>query len=214
MSRAEKLFVFPEKAFADIPRVKIKVINALLDLVKEKDFDKVTVKDIYTRAGIAKSTFYDHFSDKFAIMQWHYNLITDVGTAEIGRTLTWEEGHLITTAGIEPMLPLYDATGKSASYEGLFAYSARKREADIYETLLHYRHVPITNKLAFQISALVAGEQVAARENFHQIVSSNVYDYVDFLISIVPKDLYEALKIEPTEQSRQWGNPWNYLYIE
>lgn len=38
--------------------------DALIDLMREKPFEEITVRHILDRAGISRSTFYTHFSDK------------------------------------------------------------------------------------------------------------------------------------------------------
>lgn len=38
--------------------------GALMDLIREKDFDSITVQDVLDRAGVSRSTFYVHYKDK------------------------------------------------------------------------------------------------------------------------------------------------------
>ena len=38
--------------------------NALSDLIREKDYDAITVREILERANVGRSTFYTHFRDK------------------------------------------------------------------------------------------------------------------------------------------------------
>ena len=38
--------------------------DALLALMQEKQFENITVQEILDRAGIGRSTFYSHYSDK------------------------------------------------------------------------------------------------------------------------------------------------------
>ena len=38
--------------------------DALVELMKEKTFDDITVQDVLDRAGVGRSTFYAHYRDK------------------------------------------------------------------------------------------------------------------------------------------------------
>jgi AcrR family transcriptional regulator len=43
--------------------------QALVNLMKEKEFDAVSVQDIAEAATINRATFYDHYPDKFALLE-------------------------------------------------------------------------------------------------------------------------------------------------
>lgn len=47
-----------------VGRTQQLLIDALLELVQEKRYDKITVQDILDRANVGRSTFYAHFHDK------------------------------------------------------------------------------------------------------------------------------------------------------
>jgi AcrR family transcriptional regulator len=49
-------------------RTKESIRNALVELIDEKGFDAITVKDITTRAKINRGTFYAHYQDKYDLM--------------------------------------------------------------------------------------------------------------------------------------------------
>lgn len=51
-----------------IIRTKESIREALVDLIEEKGFEAITVKDITTRAKINRGTFYAHYQDKFDLM--------------------------------------------------------------------------------------------------------------------------------------------------
>lgn len=42
---------------------------ALLELMKEKDFEKITVRSICERAGVNRGTFYSHYADIYAMIE-------------------------------------------------------------------------------------------------------------------------------------------------
>ncbi|MFJ7826125.1 TetR/AcrR family transcriptional regulator [Psychrobacillus sp. NPDC096623] len=49
-------------------RTKESIRDALVELIDEKGFEAITVKDITTRAKINRGTFYAHFQDKYDLM--------------------------------------------------------------------------------------------------------------------------------------------------
>lgn len=49
-------------------RTKEAIRDALVELIEEKGFDSLTVKDITTRAKINRGTFYAHYEDKYDLM--------------------------------------------------------------------------------------------------------------------------------------------------
>ncbi|MEO8606401.1 MAG: TetR family transcriptional regulator [Chloroflexota bacterium] len=53
------------------PRAKrtLKVLRtAMMELLEEQEFSKITVQDITERAEVNRATFYDHFVDKYELM--------------------------------------------------------------------------------------------------------------------------------------------------
>ncbi len=51
-----------------IIRTKESIRKALVDLIDEKGFEAISVKDITTKAKINRGTFYAHYQDKFDLM--------------------------------------------------------------------------------------------------------------------------------------------------
>ncbi|MBM6617955.1 TetR/AcrR family transcriptional regulator [Bacillus suaedaesalsae] len=49
-------------------RTKESIKNALIELIEEKGFEAITVKDITTKAKINRGTFYSHYQDKYDLM--------------------------------------------------------------------------------------------------------------------------------------------------
>jgi AcrR family transcriptional regulator len=53
------------------PRAKrtLKVLRtAMMELLEEQEFSKITVQDITERAEVNRATFYDHFDDKYELL--------------------------------------------------------------------------------------------------------------------------------------------------
>jgi len=45
------------------------IINAFLNLLEKRPFEKITVRDIVVECGITRNTFYYHFEDVYAVLK-------------------------------------------------------------------------------------------------------------------------------------------------
>lgn len=59
-----------EKLDPRVKRTRQLLIQALIDLIKEEGFQAISVQDLSERAGINRATFYAHFPDKFALLDY------------------------------------------------------------------------------------------------------------------------------------------------
>jgi len=73
-----------EYADLRVQRTRILLCNTLVDLIAEKGFDAITVKDIAERAMINRATFYRHFEDKRALVTYIFKEAVESMLNEIG----------------------------------------------------------------------------------------------------------------------------------
>jgi AcrR family transcriptional regulator len=59
----------PSKVDPRIRRTRQMLFKAFQDLLTEKTFDQISVQDISERSTLNRATFYDHFTDKFALLE-------------------------------------------------------------------------------------------------------------------------------------------------
>ncbi len=66
--------------------------NTLKELLETKPLDKITIQDLTDACGISRSTFYYHFQDIYALVEWA--CMEDFSHALAGKKTydTWEEG--------------------------------------------------------------------------------------------------------------------------
>ncbi len=50
--------------------VRILLSESFKELVLEKPIEKITIKEITDRAGVIRVTFYNHFQDKYELLEW------------------------------------------------------------------------------------------------------------------------------------------------
>lgn len=59
-----------EKIDPRVRRTRQMLVQAFTELIHEKEFTSITVHDITDRADVNRSTFYAHFPDKFALLDY------------------------------------------------------------------------------------------------------------------------------------------------
>jgi AcrR family transcriptional regulator len=77
-----------------IRRTREMLFCAFKELLREKPFEKVSVKDITDRSTLNRATFYDHFADKFVLLDESIEDIFQMKLAPrmAGANVTSEEG--------------------------------------------------------------------------------------------------------------------------
>lgn len=66
-----------------IARTRCSLQDALFALAKERGIDQVTVSDIADRAGVNRSTFYQHYADKETLLADALDLVADRAYARL-----------------------------------------------------------------------------------------------------------------------------------
>lgn len=59
-----------KKTDARILKTYTNLMNAMIELAKEKDFNNLSVSEICDKASVHRATFYKHFNDKFEFIKY------------------------------------------------------------------------------------------------------------------------------------------------
>ena len=74
------------------------ILSVFRDMVLSRPYDDITVRDMVLEAGVARSTFYDHFADKRAVllasMEHLLNTLANCAEIELLVTHLWENRSL------------------------------------------------------------------------------------------------------------------------
>lgn len=162
-----------------------------------KPLKDLTVKQICEDAGISRQTFYRCFSTKEDIPYWYSQHIEKLALNEIGRTLTWEEGHKrhceylcrerdSLSIMLKETLPL--------PFFGGHPSSANRRNT-MLRTLREWRDIEPNDDLLFCITAFSHMELVVFQEWCRQGLYEDPALYGRRMCSLVPPLLYNAMQL-------------------
>ena len=107
--------------------------SALLSLIEEKGYERITVQDILDRADVGRSTFYAHFTDKEDLLRSGFDEFQSSAAAEMHATVT-PAGHKVEF--LEPMLAVFHHV---EDHRHRWKPLARKGGADLVVRLLRER---------------------------------------------------------------------------
>ena len=178
---------------------RMKVIAALSALCKTAPYESISVMEICRQSGISRSAFYHHFSGKDDVTRWYANLAYESGIDQIGRSLTWYEGHFVTTQAFEPCKILYANASNLENLSGPRPAFIRRRIQTLSETLATYHHKEVTPLLSFQIYTTAFVEAQASLQWFSgNSPFSSIEEFSRAMESVVPCELHELTK-DPVE---------------
>ncbi|MDR1184354.1 MAG: TetR/AcrR family transcriptional regulator [Coriobacteriales bacterium] len=186
-------------------QTKMEIARALDRLCAGMAFDRIHIDAIAKEAGVSRSSFYHHFTDKNAVVQWLSLLFYANGIDRTGRTLTWFEGHLATTRGFRQFKSLFVAAANNTEYNSGQSFYIRHRQENLTKTITAYKGIELTRRLAFQIEGLPYAEVVLANNFEKDLYGISLKEYCDLIVSIVPRELYEALA-EPVHREAIKGD--------
>lgn len=175
---------------------KVRLLNALAELLKEEPMRSISVSDICARAGVSRQTFYRHFENKFAIAQWYWLQLAQRTTMRVGRDLTWHES---LSRGYESqgeqreISRFFVETAREGAYESSRAFGMRTRIESLHETITDYVGVPLTEKLEFQVRFFSIAESQLMEEVFTQTPEYDAGRISDLMESCVPTELHDLL---------------------
>jgi AcrR family transcriptional regulator len=123
-------------------RTRRSLSAALVELVKEKRFDDITVQNVIDRADVGRSTFYSHFRDKDDLFQKDWERFLD-GFAQ---HIDWDK------AGAGSFVPVVYLFRHLQDYQPFYQSLVRSLKTDsIFKSGLNYLSQRIESALAARL---------------------------------------------------------------
>ena len=180
---------------------KLAILAPFERLCERSTYTEISVADICQEASISKPTFYRHFQSKDNIIRWVAKRSIKGGVAGIGRTCTWYEGYL-NTMNIQYKHRAIFSDKQTVEVVGsLFSFSTKFRREQLITTIKEKTGADISDKISFQIEALMVVESVMSRSWSVGGMQTPPSIMADYTTSCVPRDLFELLN-EPMEPAQ------------
>lgn len=146
-----------------ITRTQRLIKEAFYDLIKEKGFEHITVKDITERAMISRNTFYLHYADKFELLNKQCDELMRTLFFNVGRQLRTVQREDLTVDGVASVISrgIRTVDGDKAYYSILLndvsADILTNKMTDTIKSSLEYIKKDIGQLNDFQLTYIVSG---------------------------------------------------------
>ena len=109
-----------ELEFSD--RTKLLLAESIKELMRTIPLDKITVKEIVSRCGTTRQTFYRNFKDKYDLVNWYFDRIIKKTIHQMGISLTMQEGLVKKFEFMREDKPFFVSALSSSDYNNLMDY--------------------------------------------------------------------------------------------
>jgi AcrR family transcriptional regulator len=169
-----------------IRRTRLALQHALAGLLKSKELDKISVQDITEAAGVNRATFYDHYPDKFALLECMVG--TRFGELLAARGVQFNAGCSTALRGIVLGVCDYLATAPGAECTRQLPHMEAAVIAVVRHMLLDgfKQHPPIEGSSPEMLASTMAwGIYGAAKEWVRSVPRRPVEDAVEEIVRLV-----------------------------
>lgn len=180
---------------------KRRILGAMITLMGSASLDALSVGDICKVAGLSRQTFYRTFNDKYAAALWYVNTTLDRTCRRIGFDLGWRDGYLPFLQFVEQNADMMRWIEASRDYNSVHNTTKRQSYADFSMAYESRNDSPMPVEIEYQAHMFGQLATIAIDEWIDEGCAPCADEFVDLLLSLVPKELYEALDMESDEKA-------------
>ena len=165
--------------------------ESIHELAKIKPVDKITVKEITDNCGVAPSTFYRHFRDKYELVAWIYNYqMEDIYMDFCNGSESWREVVRDMAVILDNDRSFYSNALINTTGPNAFFYATRQRSVELLTDLVKKENNgEISAQQLFDISFYLWGISCSITEWFLTKLPYSVEQITDYVYKAMPGSL-------------------------
>ena len=185
--------------------IKMAVVDAMDELMRETPIDRLSVSKICDKADISRATFYRYFTDKFSVVQWLWKFVMAQGANEIGRTLSFYDGYYASEVLIlERYYDFFAHAAKSNDYNSLDRFAPRLRKEVFERTITKHFKREYTEHMRFLVYVTAEMETRLFPMWHYGDIDCSIEEICQWMTECVPRELFDLLNdpINPVRDPR------------
>ena len=169
------------------------IMGALIELVEEEPFEKITVTAICKKAGISRQAFYGHFLDKYDVAMQYLTHAIEGRFARPGIECGWRDAFLSEFRQIEQNASLLEGLIQAEGYNSITQSTIRSSREDFLEGYRRIYGKDPDPLIAYQIERFAITSSLATDDWIRSGCEIPANEFVDMFLTLVPRELFDAL---------------------
>ncbi len=146
-----------DKSNTTTMNTKYKLAFSMKELMKKQSLEKITIKDITTPCSVTRQTFYRNFEDKYALVNWYFEILVQNSFVEMNEKKTLLAALERKFIFIQEEIVFFKAAFKTQSYNSLIEYDYRYI-LNFYTKIIEEKtNKPLTDDVAFALELYCKG---------------------------------------------------------
>ena len=104
---------------------RLRIVDALDELMQGTPLERVKVVDLCAAAGVARTTFYENFEDVFAVSTWLWDHLMEGTLYQAGVTMDYYEAHMHAFEAMRGRRRFLAHASRSVGYESICQHGGR-----------------------------------------------------------------------------------------
>lgn len=105
--------------------------ESIQELAASKSVEKITIKEITQNCGMTSTTFYNHFSDKYELLAWIYNVSMEPFLGRLGTDVSWRKCVWQSSFVLTENKPFYRNALQNTAGQVSFRYATNNFAIDL-----------------------------------------------------------------------------------
>lgn len=147
------------------------IAASLNELLNELPFSKITIKKITDNCGLTPTTFYKHFSDKYALVQWTFDTAQSSYVDRIDDSYTWYHACRDMLYSIKEYRNIYERILKNDELHAAFVQINYTQCIKAIKKIHHIESIPadilFAMKIFFYGETAVMSDIITSKTAFH-----------------------------------------------
>jgi len=177
-------------------KTKYELAQAMKDLMKSREIEKISVSDICDGAMVSRPTFYKYFRDKYDLVNWYFDKVATNSFLQMGTSMTLREALTRKYIIMQEEGSFFPVAFRSHSQNNLMEYDYNS----IYDFYCGYiadkTGHKITGDMEFILKVYCAGSIHMTVEWAVSGMTTPPEEMADLLIRSLPEELKRILPVD------------------